>query len=295
MAIETVCPNCGKDYRLANEVAGEKVRCKQCQQVFAVPTLTGKTGRTPSEAWQAKDPLKPPPLPQRKRLDDQPPPGLRQQSPREAEFPPRSSGLLIGAFVGAAVLLLGGLLLVWLLQPASSGSKKTAERREEELIAQKDPAAADAMEPAVNSAPPAAPAPVPPANPQVVPPEKAAADKPPAHDPPLDLPKNMEGGLAKNLEDLKAATVYVKVDAGPLSATGSGFVMLTQGDVAYVVTNHHVVNPEVKFEIPAELLPRPPHGRMARRASRPSSSISKMEMLSCPRLETYKRSPTGEI
>jgi predicted Zn finger-like uncharacterized protein len=45
MASETVCPQCGKDYRLANEVAGEKVRCKQCQQVFAVPTLAGKTGR----------------------------------------------------------------------------------------------------------------------------------------------------------------------------------------------------------------------------------------------------------
>ncbi|HEV3446742.1 MAG TPA: trypsin-like peptidase domain-containing protein [Gemmataceae bacterium] len=263
MAIETVCPNCGKDYRLANEAAGEKLRCKQCQQVFAVPAPAGKTGRTPSEAWQAKDPLKPPPLPQQKRVGDRPAPPLHQQSPRETEFPPRASGLLIGGVVGAAVfLLLGGLLLVWLLQPASSGSKKTAERREEEFIAQKAPAAADAMEPAVNSAPPAAP--VPPANPQLVAPEEAAADKPLPHDPPLDLPKNMEGGLAKNLEDLKAATVYVKVDAGPLSATGSGFVMLTQGDVAYVVTNHHVVNPEVKFEIPAELLPRPPNGRMPR-------------------------------
>ena len=40
---------------------------------------------------------------------------------------------------------------------------------------------------------------------------------------------------------LKEATVYVKVAIGPLSMSGSGFVIQTTGDSALVVTNQHVV------------------------------------------------------
>jgi len=39
MAIEVVCPNpgCAKAYRLKDEMAGKKVRCRQCQSVIEVP------------------------------------------------------------------------------------------------------------------------------------------------------------------------------------------------------------------------------------------------------------------
>src|SRR4051794_6295819 len=40
---------------------------------------------------------------------------------------------------------------------------------------------------------------------------------------------------------LKDATVYVKVAIGPLSITGSGFVIQSTGDSALIVTNQHVV------------------------------------------------------
>ena len=43
---------------------------------------------------------------------------------------------------------------------------------------------------------------------------------------------------------IKAATVFVKVDAGDMSGSGSGFVIKTDGDSAYVVTNHHVIKPK---------------------------------------------------
>jgi S1-C subfamily serine protease len=47
---------------------------------------------------------------------------------------------------------------------------------------------------------------------------------------------------AKVLAALKGATVYVKLEAGRLSATGSGFLFKTEGETGYVVTNHHVID-----------------------------------------------------
>jgi S1-C subfamily serine protease len=71
-----------------------------------------------------------------------------------------------------------------------------------------------------------------------------------------------DAGALKNLAALKAATVFVKVDAGALQGSGSGFVLKVEGETAYVVTNHHVANPHVEFDItelvPSSPSPRPP-------------------------------------
>jgi hypothetical protein len=45
------------------------------------------------------------------------------------------------------------------------------------------------------------------------------------------------------LRDVKGATVFVKVEAGAASGSGSGFIIKTEGMTGYVVTNHHVVTP----------------------------------------------------
>src|SRR5438876_7619877 len=45
------------------------------------------------------------------------------------------------------------------------------------------------------------------------------------------------------LRQLKEATVFIKREAGQLSATGSGFVMKLDGEAAYIITNHHVIDP----------------------------------------------------
>ena len=47
------------------------------------------------------------------------------------------------------------------------------------------------------------------------------------------------------VDAIKAATVFVKVEAEGGSGSGSGFVVKTEGDSAYVVTNHHVIEPKV--------------------------------------------------
>jgi S1-C subfamily serine protease len=43
---------------------------------------------------------------------------------------------------------------------------------------------------------------------------------------------------------IKAATVFVKVKAEDMAGSGSGFVISTSGDTAYIVTNRHVVEPK---------------------------------------------------
>ena len=41
----------------------------------------------------------------------------------------------------------------------------------------------------------------------------------------------------KTLATIKAATVFIKVEAGGMSGSGSGFVIKTDGDTAYVCGN----------------------------------------------------------
>src|SRR5262249_36318374 len=47
----------------------------------------------------------------------------------------------------------------------------------------------------------------------------------------------------KTLTELKGATVFIRVAAGPLSGSGSGFLVKVEGETGYLVTNHHVVTP----------------------------------------------------
>jgi S1-C subfamily serine protease len=48
---------------------------------------------------------------------------------------------------------------------------------------------------------------------------------------------------AETLDRIKAMTVFVKVDAGALQGSGSGFLIKVDGDTGYLVTNDHVANP----------------------------------------------------
>jgi S1-C subfamily serine protease len=50
---------------------------------------------------------------------------------------------------------------------------------------------------------------------------------------------------------LKAATVFIKVSAGPIEASGSGFVLRVDGNTALIVTNNHVVTPGENRGVPA--------------------------------------------
>lgn len=58
----------------------------------------------------------------------------------------------------------------------------------------------------------------------------------------LPLAVAEDGIPAKTLAEIKAATVFVKVETARFAATGSGFVIQTDKDGVLVMTNEHVVN-----------------------------------------------------
>jgi S1-C subfamily serine protease len=67
-----------------------------------------------------------------------------------------------------------------------------------------------------------------------------------------------DGQLAKEMLDyLKALTVYIKIDAGDVKGSASGFFVKVDGDTGYIVTNEHVVNPKVP-ESERAAAPAPP-------------------------------------
>jgi S1-C subfamily serine protease len=57
----------------------------------------------------------------------------------------------------------------------------------------------------------------------------------------------------ETLEAVKKATAFIRVEAGTLSASGSGFVVSVDGDKALVITNHHVITPPQRFGRPGRV------------------------------------------
>jgi serine protease Do len=78
-------------------------------------------------------------------------------------------------------------------------------------------------------------------------------DAPPARDPktePDEPPARRMGNgqlSARALKDLKGATVFIKVEAGRASCSGSGFLVRAEGNAGFIITNHHVINPEAEL------------------------------------------------
>jgi predicted Zn finger-like uncharacterized protein len=56
MAIEVTCPGCGKDYRVKDERAGLKIRCKECQSTIQVPGLDEDDYGEQEAAWDEPAP-----------------------------------------------------------------------------------------------------------------------------------------------------------------------------------------------------------------------------------------------
>jgi S1-C subfamily serine protease len=230
------CPECGKKLLPpAQSAPGQKLRCPTCGHTF-----------TPFDLPVAVQ-IAPLPL-----YDDKPPvlaavPVEEAAPARETPVPVRKPAgcgmfLLVALLLGCGFLLAvggGGLLvLFWLERGPTAGPSATTE-----LVASKAPPAAGADREAnpVKHLP-------------VVPPEGAGQPGPVvaggADAPSIPLP---------TLNAIKAATVFIQVEAGSLGASGSGFVVKSEGETAYVVTNHHVITaPTPGLPFISLLLPPPP-------------------------------------
>ena len=79
---------------------------------------------------------------------------------------------------------------------------------------------------------------------------------------------------------VKAATVFVKIKSPEIAGSGSGFVVETNGDTAYIVTNRHVVEPKAA-EIVIERRPTRPvelagqHGAASQIPARPTPRLAR--------------------
>jgi S1-C subfamily serine protease len=264
--ISVTCPGCRTEVHLQDQLAGKTIRCKNCQQVFKVGALP-----TPPKPPTSVVPVVQPVVKgSAKESIDRLQEGLQSRPGRvppskEAERPPRQPlapragrkssqafyGLLVGGGVAGALLLVGlGVAAVLLLQ-----NKGGNDAKRQEPLAQAAPRQIDMpVKREVGMAKPRAQeegfAPRPaqrdeqPAQPQPAP-EDAAPNPQPQRQPDALPPGAKASAIpAKLLEEIKRATVFVKVEQPWASGSGSGFLLNRDGTLGYVVTNHHVVKPQ---------------------------------------------------
>ncbi len=150
--------------------------------------------------------------------------------------------ILLGVGLGVVglVLLCGGLGAYWLLSsssPEADAPVALAADGQMNGAAVPPPVEVPLAQPGPLAGPPPVPPPV-----VVAPPEP---DRPvgPVQEPIKPAPAGPGAAGALPLDELKAASVYIKAMTATMGATGSGFVVRAQGDTAYVITNHHVVTP----------------------------------------------------
>jgi S1-C subfamily serine protease len=276
MAIQQyLCPECGVALQSAQDVIGKSVRCLGCQAVFTArraPTIT----REPPPPRRAEPPPAPKPKRQpRHEIDED------RYTPELPPIP-RDSKVPVALVVGGGALLAAVGLTVFLViafrgkkpddttsvakvesKPARVEAKnpppdvvKSADppgrtRTEEEEVAaipakQRPPRKApDLSELLPNT--PQFPSKDPPAGetrPKVAPTKPADPPaKPDTRPDAVEPPARADGPIpADLLTRLKAATVFIKVSAGHVQGTGSGFVLKVDGNTALVVTNNHVAN-----------------------------------------------------
>ena len=243
-SVSLSCPKCDAVLKMASRpAAGKKIKCPKCAALFV-----------------AAD-----------QLDDE------NDAPRRPQKKGSSVGLLIGVGLGVGACLLfaavpAGGVIWWL----SSSNKPIAQERGEAPAKQKAEPIAKApiarppekkaepgtkepapppqkTEPVVKDPPPPEKKTEPVAKGPDTPPDKGPdktkpkSDPPPpvkTPDPPPQKPAPVTGpvDLDKDLLDKTTkATAFIRVDLGNKTSTGSGFLVKTSGDTAYLITNLHVL------------------------------------------------------
>src|SRR5262245_51025828 len=131
MAIAAVCPHCEALYKLADDQAGKRVRCRQCKRPFDVASAAAAARggvhrlERPLGVPPATPPALPPSEPEPERLREEPDDRERDRDrePRFREPPddlpppavPNNLVLWVGLGVGGALLLVVALCagLIW--------------------------------------------------------------------------------------------------------------------------------------------------------------------------------------
>jgi predicted Zn finger-like uncharacterized protein len=242
MPFPSVCPGCRTVYQIGEQHAGRTVRCKKCQQIFTVarpaaaipvPPPRPESGSS-SAAYSA-----------RRAPRAQAPPPLREQTRPVSNG---RNGLTVALIVGSAVavLLVVSVAFAGLWLMLRSNNDRESPRNQAGVVNRsgttvgrtpKRQTGEAAFGPASGSE----------TRPRTV--GNPLAEAPNSDTGESYGPRLPRGQLsARALKDLKGATVFIKVEAGKaLSCSGSGFLIKVEGNTGYIITNHHVVNPEAEL------------------------------------------------
>lgn len=241
MPVRITCNACRSSFTVPDELAGMSIRCRVCRKAIriaktdaAIPEVQAVDEPAPLHRIQAAPgtvpPVVPPAVPTAERAGRSRPP--RPEKPRSS-----SLGLIMLGLAGFMMMLVIlivviGVIVVYRWQQGTTDS--TTVVRIDDTVKMND----------------AAPAP------------RAAEDRPqptppprepdPVRPPPQPMPAGKHDQLSPAmLAFLKDLTVFVKVDAGQLQGSGSGFLIKVDGETGYIVTNDHVANPEPPRNEPA--------------------------------------------
>lgn len=247
MSIHTTCPGCRSPFTLADAMAGKKIRCGNCQEVFVVePTRFRRRGEEEERSPQVQEPaasVRPPGEGLRRREEmveeDRVPP----RRPRELE---ESSGVnnvpwIMGGIVACVLMLtMGGIIIALLLRPTTSAESGAQVRMQspDPDPRQTTPTPAPPVQQPLPAAPPLSqPQPTTPA------PTVSAAPVPEIQAPetPLRDPTRRGELGRKALARVKKATVYLRVTTPEGISSGTGFFGAPDSP-SIILTNAHVVN-----------------------------------------------------
>ncbi len=272
MPIAFTCPSCGRIGRLPDDFKADKVKCPGCQTVSPAPyRLADSPPPAPTPSGenrvlrQGPSAATPSPSGENRALRQGSPAGSPGPKPTprpmakaeeiidlgaggEKKGPtPMMLGLIAGGIAALVVMVGLGVLAVVLL--TRTNTAEPAGVHSVALAPGHLPVPAPRVVAKPRVALPATPPPTPAAAtattaPAVLDPALAGLPGAPATPPTAAAAATNPADLA--VQQIKDATVYVKVRAGAAGGSGSGFVMRVEGQTVYIATNHHVVNPHLE-------------------------------------------------
>jgi S1-C subfamily serine protease/regulation of enolase protein 1 (concanavalin A-like superfamily) len=245
MPIPFTCPNCQRTGRLPDSFTGDRVKCPACQTIspvtIALEPEPAPPRRAPSpEVPVPPRPVKPRSVPSRARDED------------DDETPAVPVALIVAGGAGAAVLAVAvGVVLILVMRPAPKPEADHDEVARAATTVAPAPPQEDAAAPAPAVVPTNAPGrpavrPIPPATASGL--TDVGAPATPAA--PITTAATSPGPAtespAETVRRIKDASVFIKVRAGRVMGSGSGFVIRSEGNTLLVATNHHVISPHME-------------------------------------------------
>lgn len=117
MAIDVTCAECGRSYRMKDERAGSRVRCKDCQSIMHVPDeAAGEEWDDQENPWETAE--EPPALPARRRSGTT----ARAAAPKKGAS---AGGSPVMKILGGLAFAIAAAMIVGIVVSVANGNVRT--------------------------------------------------------------------------------------------------------------------------------------------------------------------------